>query len=66
MKLRDEKAEFAAGIIRNMKLHPPVYRKIDSPVFDPNYSRLPVILGVPRDFLFPRVLPPVGPQKPTG
>ena len=64
MNSKNEKAEFPPGTLPNENLRTPQFRKIDSRIFEPNFDGSHIIIGVPRDFLYPRVLPPVGPQKP--
>ena len=66
MNTKYGQAEYTSVTTQNMKLRTPEIRMIDSRIFEPNFDGTRTIIGVPRDFLFPRVLPPVTPQKPIG
>ena len=62
MKSKNHQAEHASSVAQNKPQSE--FRVIDSRIFEPNFDGSRTIIGVPRDFLYPRVLPPVGPQVP--
>ena len=64
MNTKSDQAEFTSVTTQNKRPRTAEIRMIDSRIFEPNFDGTKTIIGVPRDFLFPRVLPPVIPQKP--
>ena len=65
MNSRNEKAEFATVTTEENNSPDHKNRMHNTRIFKTNFDKSRIILGVPRDFLYPRVQPPVTPQKST-
>ena len=65
MNSKNNQAESTSGTYQNKNLGDPEFIITDPRIFEPNSDGSHIIMGVPRDFLFPRVQPPVTPQKST-
>ena len=65
MSSKDNQVEFATNPTQETNSQDHENKMLDSRKFRTNFDNTRIILGVPRDFLFPKVQPPVTPQKST-